>query len=179
MKRTILKVIGGTLFLAALGGITPVSQAGQCSLGSSAGSYGFTLSGVVILSTGGVPIAAVGRADLDAAGNVSGTESRSVGGGFADETFTGTYAVNADCTGTTTIKFYESGQLVRTSVLSIVFDNNSREIRMVQKSLHLPNNAFLPVVITVEARRISFELEDESASSAAPGIAPGAVLDHS
>jgi hypothetical protein len=157
MKRTILKVIG---FLAALGGITPVSQAGQCSLRSSAGMYGFTLSRVVILSTGGVPIAAVGRADLDAAGNVSGTESRSVASGFADETFTGTYAVNADCTGTTTIKFYESGQLVRTSVLSIVFDNNSREIRMVQESLQLPSNAFLPVVITVDARRISFEIED-------------------
>jgi hypothetical protein len=107
-----------------------------------------------------VPIAAVGRANLDAAGNASGTESRSVGGGFADETFTGTYTVNADCTGTTTIRFYESGQLVRTSVLSIVFDNNSREIRMVQKSLQLPNSAFLPVVITVEARRISFEVED-------------------
>jgi hypothetical protein len=30
---------------------------------------------------------------------------------------------------------------------------------MVQKSLQLPNGAFLPVVITVEARRISFEDE--------------------
>jgi len=55
---------------------------------------------------------------------------RSVGGGFADETFTGTYAVNPDCTGNTTLNFYESGQLVRTSVLSLVFDNSEREIRM-------------------------------------------------
>lgn len=160
MKRAIFKGICGALFLAALVGITPTSQAGQCTLERSAGGYGFTLTGVVILPTGPVPIAAVGRAALDAAGNVSGTESRSVGGGFADETFTGTYTVNADCTGTTTIKFYESGQLVRTSVLSIIFDNNSREIRMVQKSLQLPNGAFLPVVITVEARRIFFEVED-------------------
>jgi len=76
-----------------------------------------------------------------------------VGGGYADETFTGTYTVNADCTGTTTLQFFESGNLVRTSVLSIVFDNNQREIRMVQKSLTLPNSAALPVVITVEARR--------------------------
>ena len=160
MKRAFQSMLFGTIFLAALAGITPISQAGQCSFGSSAGNFGFTLTGVVILPTGPVPIAAVGRANLDAAGNVSGTESRSVGGGFADETFTGTYAVNADCIGTTTINFYESGQLVRTSVLSLVFDNNSREIRMVQKSLQLPNNAFLPVVITVEARRISFEAED-------------------
>ena len=83
-----------------------------------------------------------------------------MGGGFADETFNGTFTVNADCTGTATLKFYESGQLVRTSVLLLVFDNNSREIRMVQKSLQLPNGVFLPVVITVEARRISVQDED-------------------
>jgi hypothetical protein len=160
MNRTILNAVCGALFMAALAGTPPASKAGQCSFGSSAGSYGFTLSGVVILSTGGVPIAAAGRANLDPAGNVSGTESRSVGGGFAEETFSGTYTVNPDCTGTATLRFYESGQLVRTSVLSTVFDNNSRELRMVQKSLQLPTGAFLPVVITVEARRISFELQD-------------------
>ena len=104
-----------------------------------------------------VTIAAVGRASLDATGIASGTESRSVGGEFADETFTGTYSVNADCTGTATINFYESGQLVRTSVLSMVFDANNREIRMVQKSLQLPDGAFLPVVVTVEAKRIFTE----------------------
>src|SRR4249920_3740338 len=100
MKRAFQSMLFGTIFLTALAGITPTSQAGQCSFGSSAGNFGFTLTGVVILPTGPVPIAAVGRANLDAAGNVSGTESRSVGGGFADESFTGTYSVNADCTGT-------------------------------------------------------------------------------
>ncbi len=90
----------------------------------------------------------------------TGTEARSLGGGFADETFTGSYTVNPDCTGTTTLNFFVSGQLVRTSVVSFVFDDNQREIRMVQKSLQLPNGALLPVVITVEARRISFEVED-------------------
>ena len=157
MKRTIFGSLGGAFFLATLLLIAPIANARSCSLADSAGNYGFTLTGVVVVSTGQVPIAAVGRAALDATGNVSGTESRSVGGGFADETFTGTYTVNADCTGTATLNFYESGQLVRTSILSIIFDNNEREIRMVQKSLQLPNGAFLPVVITVEARRIFTE----------------------
>jgi len=67
------------------------------------------------------------------------------------------YTVNPDCTGTATLQFYESGQLVRTSELSLVFDNNEREIRMVQKSLQQPNGAFLPVVIIVQARRIFTE----------------------
>lgn len=149
------------LFIAVA---TPNAWAGEhkhCSYRSVAGKYGFTLTGVVILPTGPVPIAAVGRAVLDAAGNTSGTESRSVGGGFADETFTGAYTVNPDCTGTTTINFYESGQLARTSVLSLVFDNNEREIRMVQKSLQLPSGALLPVVITVEARKIFTEEEGD------------------
>jgi hypothetical protein len=156
LTQTFLRII----LFGVLVGVAPAAQAGQCSLGNSAGSFGFKLSGVVILPTGPVPIAAVGRANLDAAGNVSGAESRSVGGGLAEETFSGTYTVNQDCTGTATLKFYESGQLVRTSILSIVFDNNHREIRMVQKSLQLPNGAFLPVVITVEARRIFTEDDD-------------------
>jgi hypothetical protein len=97
---------------------------------------------------------------VDPAGNVTGTEARSVGGGYADETFNGTLTVNSDCTGSMTLNFYESGQLVRTSVLSTVTDNNGRELRMVQKSLTLPNGAVLPVVITVEARRIFVDDED-------------------
>ena len=146
-----------TLFLLSE---APSSQAGLCSLRNTAGEYGFTLTGVVIPQMGAVPIAAVGRAVLDASGNISGTESRSVGGGFADETFTGTYSVNADCTGTTTLQFFESGQLVRTSVLSVVFDDSEREIRMVQKSLQLPTGAFLPAVITAEARKLFTEDDD-------------------
>jgi len=157
MKLNMARILFGFIFLATLLGTPGAAHARSCSLTGTAGNYGFTLTGVVILGTGPVPIAAVGRAALDATGNVSGTESRSVGGGFADETFTGTYAVNPDCTGTTTLNFYESGQLVRTSVLSLVFDNDERELRMVQKSLELPNGAFLPVVITVEARRIFAE----------------------
>jgi hypothetical protein len=142
------------LLLSTLAYIAPASQAGQCSLSGTAGNYGLTLTGTLILPTGPVPIAAVVRATLDAAGNATGTESRNVGGGFADETFSGTYTVSSDCTGTATINFYESGQLVRTSVLSLIFDHNQREVRMVQKSLQLPNGAFLPIVATVEGKRI-------------------------
>lgn len=131
------------------------ANAGQCSQGGAAGKYGFTLTGWLIVSTGAVPAAAVGQASVDAKGNVTGTEARSVGGGYADETLSGTISVNSDCTGSMTLNFYDAGQLVRTSVLSIVFVDNQRELRMVQKSLTLPNGAAIPVVITVDAKRIS------------------------
>ena len=156
MKTRTARTLFG-LFLLTLIANTPKAQAAQCSLNGAAGKYGFTLNGVVLTQNGPVPIAAVGKAVLDSSGNVSGTEARSVGGNFADETFTGTYTINPDCTGSTTLQFFQSGQLVRTSVLSLIFDNNQREIRMAQKSLTLPNNVALPVVITVEARKLFTE----------------------
>src|ERR1700730_6124622 len=124
---------------------------GNCSTATSAGKWGFTLTGTLILPTGPVPGAAVGRVSADAAGNISGTEARKVGGGLANQTLTGSWTVNSDCTATISANIYESGVLVRTSVLAVVFVDNSSKIRGVQESLTLPDGTPLPVVITFEA----------------------------
>jgi hypothetical protein len=87
----------------------PPVQAGHCSQANAAGKYGFTLTGWLLLPTGAVPAAAVGRANVDAKGDITGTEARSVGGGYADETFTGSLSINSDCTGTITLNFFEAG----------------------------------------------------------------------
>src|SRR3974377_1138419 len=94
-----------------------------CSTETVAGNWGVTLSGTLILPTGPVPAAGVARGSFDSQGNITpgANEARNVGGGFANETLTGAWTVNPDCTGTVTIHAYESGVLVRTSVLSIVF----------------------------------------------------------
>ena len=127
-----------------------------CSTETAAGNWGVTLSGTLILPTGPVPAAGVARGSFDAQGNVTpgATEARNVGGGFANETLTGSWTVNADCTGTLTIRAYESGALVRTSVLSIVFVDNLNKVLMVQESLTLPDGTVVPAVITAEAKRI-------------------------
>ena len=44
-----------------------------------------------------------------------------MGGDFAYETITGSWTVNSDCTGTLTGVRLRNRQLVRTSVLAIVF----------------------------------------------------------
>ena len=128
-----------------------------CSAEKIAGNWGFTLTGTALFpsANGSVPVlvAAVGTLTADDQGNINGTEARSVGGGYADETVTGNWTVNPDCTGTFQVNLYESGQLVRTSVTSIVFDDNSKEFRMVQKSLALPNGTEVPVIITLEGRK--------------------------
>jgi len=149
--RTTLAMLS---FAVLLVGLAPAAQAATCSTATVAGNWGLTLNGVLILPTGPVPIAAVLRATVDLEGNTTGTEARSVGGGYADETLTGKWIVNPDCTASATINFYEAGQLVRISVVSAVFDNNSKEVRIVQKSLTLPDGTELPVVVTAEGKKL-------------------------
>jgi hypothetical protein len=130
-----------TLFLSLamlLTGLAPRAHAQNCSFATVAGNWSLTLTGTIITPTGPVPAAAVVNASLSPNGTASGTEGRSVGGEYANETFKGTYSVNSGCRGTATIQFFESGQLVRTSVLTILFDDNSSEIRMVQQSPDTP-----------------------------------------
>ena len=55
MKRAFHSMLLGAIFLAALAGIIPTAQAAQCSPGSSAGNFGFALTGLVILPTGLFP----------------------------------------------------------------------------------------------------------------------------
>ena len=68
-------------------------------------------------------------------------------------TWATSFLLGPDCTRTETLKFFKSGQLVRTSVPSVVLDENSSEERIVQQSLTLPDGT--SVIITAEARKIS------------------------
>ena len=132
----------------------PSAYAQQCSLAGAAGPYGFTGTGTLLPPTGAVQIAAVGRINLRRDGTLVGTEARSVGGDFANETLTGIWTVNANCNFKLTAKVFVSGVLVRTSVLVGVLDQNMTEARDVQQSLTLPDGTKAPAAITFEARRI-------------------------
>lgn len=154
MNRNIARTLAVLSFAVLLAAFAPAAHAANCSLETVAGHWGFTLSGTAILpGAGPVLVAAVGEFEADEKGNGTGAEARSIGGGYADETLSANWTVNPDCTGTLTVHIYESGQLVRTSIASIVFDRNSKEVRMVQKSLTLPNGTQLPVVITLEGAK--------------------------
>lgn len=135
--------------------MAPQVAAERCSLHKAAGGWGATLTGTIILPSGGVPAAAVLRIRADDAGNFAGTEDRNVGGQFVHETLTGSWTVHPDCTGTATASIFQSGVLARTVVLSVVFDDDSRQMRMVQQSLTLPDGTSVPVVVTLEGRKLS------------------------
>jgi hypothetical protein len=155
MKRAFARTTLLISIVALCLGVAPAVHADdKCSNAKAAGQWGFTLTGTLILPSGPVPGAAAGRISVDAAGNISGTEARNVGGGFANETLTGSWTVNSDCTATLTANIYESGVLVRISVLAVVFVDNSSKIRAVQESLTLPDGTAIPVVITFEADKL-------------------------
>jgi hypothetical protein len=161
MKRKFARTTIVTSVAAICLGMAPaVHAAEKCSNAKAAGNWGLILTGTLLPPTGPVPGAAVARARIDAAGNVIGTEARNVGGGFANETITGSWNVNSDCTATLTVNIFESGVLVRTSVLAVVFVDNSRKALMVQESLTLPDGTPIPVVITVEGNKLFSEEGD-------------------
>jgi hypothetical protein len=126
----------------------------HCSNATAAGKWAFTSTGTLILPAGPVQVGAVATFTQDAAGNMAGSQTRSLNGDVADETFTGKATVNSDCTATYDVDVFLSGGLVRTTTVLVVFDDNSRSARGIFTSLVLPNGASLPTVITLDARRL-------------------------
>jgi hypothetical protein len=120
-----------------------------CSLRGVVGSYGFTTTGTI--PTLGA-VAAVGRISLDEDGNLTGAQTTSFNGAIVQETLSGTYSVNADCTATATVNVYHSGVLVRTTNLDVVWDNDELEFR----AIFLTSGT----VLTINGRRIFREQED-------------------
>jgi len=136
-----LAILGSALFV-----VTALpAQAAHCSMANVAGSYGYTTSGFVATPSGTfVPAAAAGRIVFDAHGNVSGTQTRVVAGSPLDETYSGTYSVNEDCTGSFTVLVQPD---TRTSTVNLVWTDNSRGASAV-----FTNPGF---VLTATARRIT------------------------
>jgi hypothetical protein len=128
-----------------------------CSNATVAGKWAFTSTGFLI---GIGPVAATAISTFDGKGNISGSQTRSVNGDVADETFTGTYTLNSDCTGTDIVQVYQSGQLVRTTTLQVVVDENGQHARAIFSKVELPDHTILPAVITVDVMRLFPKDED-------------------
>lgn len=118
--------------------ILPAAEKG-CSNGSLQGSFGYTVTGY---APGNVPFAAVGRILFNGSGQVTTTRTLSNGGTIVrGDTGSGTYTLNADCTGTFTIVASGLGQLQ----VDIVVDNEGDQFRGI-----VTNPGF---VLTLEGRK--------------------------
>lgn len=142
------------VLIAAMLALASVSaNASPCNLANVAGNWDYTYTGTLFTQNGPLPVAAVGHFHQDAAGNLSGTQVRSVAGDSATEDISGTVSVNADCTGTATVSVFVNGQLQRTAVLAAAYDTNRKHARDIFQSLTLPDGTNVPVVITADLSR--------------------------
>ena len=86
-----------TLFALTAVSAAHASDTRNCSTTSVAGKLGFT-------TTGSIPeigtVAGTGIFTQHASGSITGTQTRSLNGDIADQTFTGTATGNPDCTDT-------------------------------------------------------------------------------
>jgi len=147
----VLPVLSAALVLA----LSPLpSNAGVCSNAATAGNWAYTYTGTIFTQNGPLPIASLGHYHQDAAGNVTGSQARSVAGSAGVEDISGTVIVNKGCTATATINVFVNGQLQRTTTLALVYDSNGNHVRMIFQSVTLPDGTNVPVVITIDGNRL-------------------------
>ena len=97
---------------ACLSGWAQGAQSPGCDASTLRGSYAIQLTGIVSgVNPTITPVfgrAEIGIVTFDGAGNFTGKDTYNVAGVVARGTLTGTYTVNADCTGSLTVTAGES-----------------------------------------------------------------------
>jgi len=89
--------------------LVPSVRAQTCSNGTLSGTYRFVANGIGCTTNSQqphpcplFPLASLGIITFDGSGNLSGSDVHNVTGLSCSRTFTGTYTVGSDCTGTLT-----------------------------------------------------------------------------
>jgi hypothetical protein len=129
------------------------AKANTCSQADLGGRWSYTYTGTIFLPSGALPLASVGHYRQDSSGNIQGSQARSVAGSSGLEDISGTITVHDDCTATGAIDVLVGGQLQRSAVLALVYNQDANHFRAIFQSLVLPDGTNLPVVITVEGER--------------------------
>ncbi len=92
-----------------------------------------------------------------AAGNLVGSQNRSLNGNIAHETITGVVSLNPDCTFKLTADVFRDEKKDRTATLEGVFVDNMRESRSIFTSTTGASGANVPTVLTTDAKRLFSE----------------------
>jgi hypothetical protein len=151
--RIALMSVGVLIFALATG----QAEASSCSQAALAGRWSYVYTGTIFLptSTGTVPLplASVGYFRQDSAGNIHGSQTRSVAGSSGPEDISGTIKLQEDCTAIGNINVLVDDVKQRIAVLALVYNQDANHLRAIFQSLALPDGTNLPVVITIEGER--------------------------
>jgi hypothetical protein len=132
MKRVAMLIlltsllVGGTVFALRLTSIPKVQAQDSCTIASFQGAFGYTFTGLTGFNA--LPFAAVGRLVADGQGNLAGAETDSSNGDIFQRSYTGTYKVNADCTGSE-IAIDNFGKTVRCNFVIVA---GGREVQAIE-----------------------------------------------
>lgn len=157
MKRLISII---ALLCAAVGGAgiaNAQSDSYFCNDSLITGVYGFTLEGTKVGGPGPTgPQVGVAMTQFDGHGNLSQIDAVVIGGvevsDFTHPVATGTYSVNANCTGTFTIDFTDGRPSVTTYFVVV---ENGNEIDTVVRGVP-PGNAGVLATRSIGKRRFTF-----------------------
>jgi len=135
MKKSIL--IAGAV-LATVGVLffsipKPVKAQAVCDATAVTGPYAYTLAGEVYDSQGYVYyLAANGILNGDGAGNFSGGDTLSLDGSISKRKYTGTYTINADCTGSAHMNISDGTSLGTGANYDLVLTDTGKQLNMIQ-----------------------------------------------
>jgi len=148
--RRIVVAAVAALLLSSLA--TQLSAQERCSAASLKGSYAFRVDGTNVSNpyVPAGPFSAVGRNTYDGLGHMTGVILVSSNGAMIPASYTGTYTLDADCTGSKsaalniglTVDFY------------FVVDNNLRGIEMIATQAGPANSLAGGLTISGSARKI-------------------------
>jgi hypothetical protein len=119
--RRIVVAVVATILISSLA--THASAQERCNNASLLGSYAFQVDGTNVNG----PFAAVGKNTYDGKGQLKGVITISSNGVIIPASYTGTYTLNADCTGIKSATL-DIGLTVN---FDFVVDSNLRGIRMI------------------------------------------------
>ena len=126
--RMQLTAVASLLFLVMSAASAREEQSGPCSNATVRGTYGFTITGQIV---GAGPVTGVTLAIYDGQGHMTQVDHVLLNGNPPTVQWrpaTGTYTLNADCTGTQEIDFSDGTPSLH---LSIVVVGRGREIHQV------------------------------------------------
>ncbi len=124
--------VASVIFLAAhaANAQTLVGQAESCSTATLNGTYTYLLKGAVYLSTYETfsPFTDMGNLTINGSGSLSGSSSASFAGDILPRTITGTYTVNSNCTGSTTL----TDNVIGTTHFNFSISNNGQSMTLIE-----------------------------------------------